>query len=40
MGTIAMGIITRSAAFIKFAAEHNATIREVRGSIRNFGMFG
>lgn len=38
IGTMAMGMITLSAAFMKFAAEQRATMRDVRGSILNFAI--
>jgi len=34
-----MGMMTLSAAFMKFAAEQSATMREVRGNIRNLAIF-
>jgi len=40
MGTMAMGMMTLSAAFMKFAAEQRATMRDVRGSILNFAIAG
>lgn len=39
ISTIAIGMMTRSAAFIKFAAEQSATMRDVRGNILNLGIF-
>lgn len=36
---MAMGMMTLSAAFMKFAAEQSATMREVRGNIRNLAIF-
>lgn len=39
ISTIAIGMMTRSAALMKFAAEQSATIRDVRGSILNLGIF-
>lgn len=33
-----MGMMTLSAAFIKFAAEQRATMRDVRGNILNFAI--
>lgn len=35
-----MGMMTLSAAFMKFAAEQRATMRDVRGSILNFAIAG
>jgi len=35
---MAMGMMTLSAAFMKFAAEQRATMRDVRGNILNFAI--